>query len=353
MTARVNRLGFGALALVLFAAGCGDPGAAAPGGRSDSPTPELSSVPAPSVVSEVEIPSPRPVELHDAIPLPDALDLMPGRELMWVWTGGSVTAVAPNADEPELVVDLGFEFGGMVEAEGVLWFPEFEANVVHRYDLAQRTWLQDVEVMQHPNRIVAHAGSVWVANGHGRWVVRIDAATGEVVGTWEPLTQTAGGEDAPSNAFWGTSSDASQAFAIDPATGELTAEPPVPFMPCAAQPVDTSVWVTPCIEPGLTPSVHVLTATGDADISRRLPGWLGRISPIGDRVWAPVYQKLRPDDGAPFLLALDSESLEAVDAITIETPVFDALFAFDFLWLTTPTGLVRVERAALTDDPAD
>jgi hypothetical protein len=99
--------------------------------------------------------------------------------------------------------------------------------------------------------------------------------------------------------------------------------------------------------------VHVLAATGDAEISRRLPGWLGRISPIGDRVWAPVYDKLRPDDGAPFLLALDSESLEAVDAITIETPVFDALFAFDFLWLTTPRGLVRVEPAALTDDPAD
>ena len=60
--------------------------------------------------------------------------------------------------------------------------------------------------------------------------------------------------------------------------------------------------------------------------------------------------KLHPDDGAPYLLALDAESLGAVDPIAVGAPVFDAVYAFDLFWLTTPSGLVRLEPAALTND---
>lgn len=327
-----------------IASGCAGAGSAV----SPSPAGGPSDPAAPIHFSE-SAPSPRAVQPDGSIPLEDALDLIPGEELLWVWTGDSVTGVTPDSLEPSITVNLDFEFGGMVEANGVLWFADFEGGSLHRYNLQQGAWLEDVEVMAHPNRIAAHAGSVWVGNGHGRWLSRIDSEQGTVVQTWEPLTEQPSRGEVPGDAFWGTSADSFEVFAIDPATDELAAELPVGFSPCAAQVVDAHVWVLRCIETGENPAVHVFAVGDEPGAAVPTPGWLGRIAAVDNRLWIPLYDVDHPDDGAALLLALDRASLGTADAITIGEPIFDAVAAFDALWLTTPTGLARLSGEALSE----
>ena len=337
-----------ALALIaLLLAGCGGAGSTATVPASTTPPSTQSAF---SDISQDDVPDPRHVDPDRTVPLREALDLVPGEELVWVWTGDSVTGVTADAEEPRLIVDLDFEFGGMVEADGVLWFADFERNSVHRYDLAEQSWLEDIEVMLHPNRIAAHDGSVWVGNGHGRWVSRIDPETGDVLETWEPLTDNPTESTISTDAFWGTSADSYQVFAIEPESQELVAELPVAFMPCGAQVVDDRVWVARCVEVDEDPAVYLFGIGGEPGASVGTPGWFGRVAAIGDRLWIPVYDPERPDDGAPYLLALDRESLRVADAITVGQPVFDVLSAFDALWLTTRDGLLRLSADSLTEN---
>ena len=74
MTVRVTRVGPALIVMVVFAASCGNPGTAA----SSATTSPATREPTPSPVSDPDIQSPRPLEIEGAIPLPDALDLMPG-----------------------------------------------------------------------------------------------------------------------------------------------------------------------------------------------------------------------------------------------------------------------------------
>ena len=295
------------------------------------------------------LPAGRTVSAEATISIPLALELGSGENRIWMLTRDSVTGIDPKTNEVAAVIPLTFEFGGMVEAAGSLWFPDFDGDVLHRYDLESGAWLSDVAVMHHPNRIGVHDGSLWVANGHGRRVSRIDPVGGKVVATWSPLDDDPAGVSAPPNAFWGTSSDARQAYAIDPSTNRLATEVAVPFSPCAAQRVGEMTSIAPCIESGQAPQVTVIGLSTASSVTMELPGWAMATLPIDGQPWLPLLERADFDGvaGVSNMIAIDPSAGDIVDVIRFDPPVYGLTLGFDALWLATADSVLRVPLSEL------
>lgn len=334
-----------AIAALGLLAACGAPTSRLPPeSASVHPTLSVSSSGGANGSPAFDLPAGRSVRVDATIPVPGAIELVGGENHMWMLTGDSVTGIDPATNEVAKEIPLPFRFGGMVEAASSLWFPDFDADVLHRYDLPSRGWLNDVAVMHHPNRIGVHDGSVWVGNGHGRWVSRIDPAVGAAVASWSPLEDDSAEGSAPPGAFWGTSSDARQAYAIDPSANSLAAEIEVPFSPCAAQPLGEKASVAPCIESGQEAQVALVGASGGSSMTIELPGWPVAMMPIEDRVWLPLLalDDLGGEAGVSTLIALDPSTGEIKDVVDFDRPVYGVALGFNALWVSTSDSVLRI-----------
>ena len=340
-----------AIAALGILVACGTP-AASSVPASVRPSPSASESAAAEESPAAQLPAGRTVGAEATIPIAGAYELVSGENRVWMLTGDSITGIDPTANEVAEVIPLPFGYGGMVEAARILWFPDFDAGVLHRYDLDSGEWLGDVAVMEHPNRISVHAGSVWVANGHGRWVNRVDPVAGAVTATWSPLEDDATAETAPPNAFWGTSADAREAFAIDVASDTLASEIEVPFSPCAAYPLGEGATVAPCIENGQTPQITVVGPSPAASVTFELPGWPVAMLPIEDRLWLPL---LRTEDvdgvaGSPVMIALDPSTGDIADVIAFDPPAYSIATGFGALWVATADAVLRVPLTELRQE---
>ena len=103
-------------------------------------------------------------------------------------TRGSGTPTAPG--EPrDLDVDAqaitGFEAFGLAVDGTTIWMTDFDGGVIRSIDTVSAELGVDIEVGANPVGIAAGGGEVWVANSNSseHTVMKIDAATGEVLAT--------------------------------------------------------------------------------------------------------------------------------------------------------------------------
>lgn len=89
-----------------------------------------------------------------------------------------------------------------------------------------------IEVGEQPRGVAALDGSIWVANGRGASIMRVDAATNEVVAQIEtrprPITLVTAGGSLWASVLDGDRTDDDRILRIDPATNEVTAHVEVP-----------------------------------------------------------------------------------------------------------------------------
>jgi YVTN family beta-propeller protein len=225
-----------AVAVLLAATGCS--------GAADSPSNPRSTQPPPAPTGTgASVPAFDRGRFAAVIPLPGAATMTVADGRLWVLTGaGTVVQVDPRinavvgkplrvpADAEAIAVGAGALWVARV-APGDLATPH--KDQVTRIDLASGRVVATIKVRRGPLDLAATLGAVWVTNsgGGGDSVVRIDPHTnrlaGRPVSTGDsPQSLATGG-----GSLWVANHDARTVTRIDPASGTVLADIPVPSEP--------------------------------------------------------------------------------------------------------------------------
>lgn len=334
------------------AAGCAATGS--PSGRGPQvPSPDRdrqSFVPGPPWLAG--LPSPRLVRPVATIDLPGAGEFGATDDGVWVQAGRKLHRIDPETNTVVETLAFDHEFAGAAFTEGAVWLPEFDADTIHRYDRQTGSLVASVPVGLHPNAIVVAHGSVWSWNRHGRWVMRIDPATNEVVMDWpkgvalaDPIVEPGAGT------VWTEAVDARRLVGIDAATNEVAANIRFPFPPCASALVGGRVWAFACDDSGVSGlAIADMTASRiPIDRTMALPGYSGGLMEIGDLVWTGL--RGTPDGRAEVLAGLDPKTGEVVAAAAVANPTaegavefqpYGSSLAFGAVWISTDQGVLRL-----------
>ncbi len=160
-----------------------------------------------------------------------------------------------------------------------------------------------IEVGEQPRGVAALDGSIWVANGRGASIMRVDAATNDVVAEIEtrprPITLVAAGGSLWASVLDGDRTDDDRILRIDPATNEVTAHVEVPVFHNIATDGE-SIWAVDGAGTLRRLSVASATVLGDTTVGAGTVG-LGAEDGV---VWG-----IR-EDGVAWRLGTDGELLE-------------------------------------------
>lgn len=143
--------------------------------------------------------------------------------------GTTRATTPPDTGEPgQLQVDfetiLGFEGFGLAVDGTTIWMTDWENGVIRSVDTATGEVGPDIAVQREPVGIAAGGGEVWVANSHGfdHTVMKIDAATGEILATIETDAGTSPtGLALTDDHVWVALGDSAHVAQIDRASAEL------------------------------------------------------------------------------------------------------------------------------------
>jgi YVTN family beta-propeller protein len=223
-----------AVVVLLAATGCS--------GAADSPSSSRSTQPPPAPTSAT-VPTFDRSRFAAVIPLPSAASMTLADGMLWVRKGaGTVVRVDPatnqvvgkplrvRADAEAIAVGQGARWVARV-APGDLGAPLDDA--VTRIDLASGRMVATITVRRGPLDLAVTPGAVWVTNsgGGGDSVARIDPQTNRLAGRpvstgTSPQSLAVGG-----GSLWVANHDARTVTRIDPASGKVVADIPVPSEP--------------------------------------------------------------------------------------------------------------------------
>ena len=225
-----------AVAVLLAAAACS--------GAADTPSSARSTQPPPVATgTAVTVPTFDRGRFAAVIPIPGARSLTVAGGMLWVLKGaGTVVRVNPATNA---VVGKPLRVPTDAEAitvgDGALWVASVAAgdlaapgdDAVTRIDLASGRMLATITVRRGPLDIAATPGAVWATNsgGGGDSVARIDPQTNRLSGRpvstgGSPQSLAVGG-----GSLWVANHDARTLTRIDPASGKVIANIPVPSEP--------------------------------------------------------------------------------------------------------------------------
>jgi YVTN family beta-propeller protein len=222
------------VAVLLAVAGCS--------GAADTPSSPPSTRPPPAPTGTT-VPAFDRGRFAAVIPLPGAGSLAVADGKVWVLgASGTVVRIDPATNavvgEP-LRVPANAE--AIAVGEGALWVTSVAPgdlaapldDAVTRIDLASGRMVATIKVRRGPLDLAATPGAVWVPNsgGGGDSVARIDPRTNRVAGRpvrtgASPQSLAVGG-----GSLWVANHDARTVTRIDPASGKVVADIPVPSEP--------------------------------------------------------------------------------------------------------------------------
>jgi YVTN family beta-propeller protein len=225
-----------AVAVLLAAAGCSNSGDTPSSSRSTQPPPAPSDTGA-------TVPAFDRGRFAAVIPVPGAGPMTVADGMLWVLQGaGIVVRVDPESNR---VVGTPLRVPADAEAiavgEGALWVARVapgdlatpHKDRVIRIDLATGRVVATITVGRAPLDLAATPGAVWVPNagGGGDSVARIDPQTNRLAGRpvvtgASPQSLAVGG-----GSLWVANHDAGTVTRIDPASGKVVADIPVPSEP--------------------------------------------------------------------------------------------------------------------------
>jgi len=196
----------------------------------------------------------RPEGKKDRIAIPGGpASVAIGEGAVWVAGGdGSVTRVDPVSEEKLRLSLRVSQPGGIAAGEGSVWVTSSAANAVVRIDPASGKVVgKPIDVGEFPTDIAIGNGSVWVANTRDGTVSRIDPGSGEVDDpievAGEQVLALAFGEDG----VWIAKTDdrlasTVEVVRIDPASSEVDSDPAKldAAIPVRIAAGEGGVWVT-------------------------------------------------------------------------------------------------------------
>jgi YVTN family beta-propeller protein len=224
-----------AVALLLAAAGCS--------GAADTPSSPRSTQPPSTPSGTATVPAFDRGRFAAVIPVPGAASMTVADGMLWVRKGaGTVIRVDPErnrvAGKP-LRVPAAAE--AIAVGEGAVWAASVAPgdlgtpgkDAVTRIDLATGRTVATITVGRAPLDLAVTPGAVWVPNsgGGGDTVARIDPQTNRLAGRpvstgASPQSLAVGG-----GSLWVANHDAGTVTRIDPASGKVLADIPVPSEP--------------------------------------------------------------------------------------------------------------------------
>ena len=225
-----------AVVLLLAATGCSS------SGDTPSSSPSTQPPPAPTDTG-ASVPAFDRGRFAAVIPVPGAASMTVADGMLWVLTGaGTVVQVDPATNR---VVGKPLRVPADAEAiavgDGALWVArvapgdlgEAGKDQVTRIDLASGRTVATITVRRGPLDLAVMPGGVWAPNagGGGDSVARIDPHTNRLAGRPvktgdSPQSLATGG-----GSLWVANHDAGTVTRIDPATGKVVADIPVPSEP--------------------------------------------------------------------------------------------------------------------------
>jgi YVTN family beta-propeller protein len=223
------------VAVLVAAAGCS--GVADP--RS---TPRSTQPPPTPTVTSVAVPAFDRGRFAAVIPLPGAGSMTVADGILWVHAASTVVGIDPATNAvvgKPLRVPANAE--GIAVADGALWVASVAPgdlaapgdDAVTRIDPATGRRVATITVRRGPLDVAVTPGAVWVTNagGGGDSVARIDPQTNRPAG--RPVTTGASPQSLAvgDGSVWVANHDAGTVTRIDPASGKVVADIPVPSEP--------------------------------------------------------------------------------------------------------------------------
>jgi YVTN family beta-propeller protein len=223
------------VALLLAAAGCS--------GATDTPSSPRSTQPPPTPSgTAATVPAFDRDRFAAVVPVPGAASMTVADGMLWVRASGAVVRVDPESNR---VVGKPLRVPADAEAiavnDGALWVARVAPgdlgtpgkDAVTRVDLATGRTVATIPVGRAPLDLAATPAAVWVPNsgGGGDSVARIDPRTNRLAGRpvstgASPQSLAAGG-----GSLWVANHDAATVTRINPASGKVVADIPVPSEP--------------------------------------------------------------------------------------------------------------------------
>ncbi|TXL57448.1 Vgb family protein [Aeromicrobium terrae] len=318
---------------------------------SDEPKAASSPEPVPSPTSTYsKLPSHVQPASWVATDLEEA-DVFAGKDSILVGSDTSVVSVDPERERLRWRRDV--PAYDAVDAFGSVWVSDGEGGVVHRLDRATGKITAKVTIEDYPIGLAATTDEVWVAEHHGGTVARIDPKTEKVAGRVKVGTPGNGGPMrvlAHDDRLYVDMFDDNRIAEVDPtsATVVRTFAMPKPFVACGPmRVVDDALWVTGCLEVERVARIDL--ASGKVTVSDDLGGWAGGFLARGRTLW--LSGKHTPPDftrSGGFFVAVDPAGRK-VASVPTDTTGYSSVEAFGSWWLTTKGGVARYDPADLEE----
>jgi YVTN family beta-propeller protein len=335
-----------AVAVLLAAAGCT--------GAANTPSSPRSTPPAPTP-TDTTVPTFDRGRFAAVIPLPGAATMTVADGMLWVLKGaGTVVRVDPATNRVVgKPLRVPADAAAIAVAQRALWVTSVAdgdlgapgKDTVTRIDLATGRTVATITVGRAPLDLAVTPGAVWVTNAGagGASVARIDPQTnrptGRPVGTGaSPQSLATGG-----GSLWVANHDARTVTRIDPASGKVLADIPVPSEPHRVAYGAGAVWVS---------NWH------DNSVSRIDPATnrvAGSPIPIGSHhagnlvvgagdLW--VTSDYRPEAASEdvVVVRIDPQTNQAVETVAVGGHPIDVAVTAGAVWVSVanPGALLRI-----------
>jgi DNA-binding beta-propeller fold protein YncE len=221
-----------------------------------------------------------------------------------------------------------------------------------------------IHLSTHPTSITTTTGSVWVRNGDGGSLLRIDPQKNQQVGP--PVLCSMGALLADTGALWAVGDNSNLClpggvrkaltlFRMDPATGQVVGEIPVQsdmrLFDVRIAAGEGALWVANWSEPGTGDSsraLHGVLSRVDPELGRvtgrlALGKWAGGLAAGGGAVWVANT----PDRAPGTLLRIDPTSMRVVARLKVGEDPGDVAFGYGSIWVAN-----SADRTVMRIDPA-
>lgn len=260
----------------------------------------------------------------------------------------TIVAFDPETGGVTATAVVGTQALGIVAGHGSLWVCDFAEDVVRRLDPQTFAELAVIRVGRDPSHVTVSDDAVWVANHRGGSVSRIDPLTDTVTDEFTVSGPGQGGPYGPTQVgdeLWVPVPQFDELTRIDLTTGAVTTTAGLSLVNTAPVVIDQYVFVTGDGSPFLA-VVDRNTGEHVADIATG--GWTGTPIEIDGTVWVTVGDA-RPDALGGWLVGVDPDRLEIVDAVSLALAPTTVLDAFDSIWVADIGGAVtRYPRSTFT-----
>jgi streptogramin lyase len=248
-------------------------------------TPTPTGAPASAGVGPTSIPA-------TAVAVDHPTELAVDGSTIWAISGTELARIDTETGVVTMVnLGSGDELDNLAATPTALWVADFDAAEVLRLDPASGKVLGSTAVGTAED-VLPVGGTIWVTNHHEGSVTRIDAGTAKPIGT---VVISQAGTNGPhqiaegAGSVWIGDGHAHQVIRLDPSTGKTTARITMPsdFDPCGGiAATDTAVWITGCHDSPDMVRIDPATNSVVADIP--LGGYGDHPIVVDGAVWEPV-----------------------------------------------------------------